>query len=83
MRLLANPFAIYKKNRENFHKLKTVVTPGRLRNRTAVGRLVLYKAFRASLWSALTAPPARCVGLVGFGVREPVPGSDQKQHDRL
>jgi hypothetical protein len=44
--------------------------PDQMFKRTAGGRLLLYKAFLAPLWSALTAPPARCGGFLRFGVRE-------------
>jgi len=50
---------------------------------TAGGRLLLYKAFLAALRSALTAPPGRCGGLLRFGVRETVSGSDQKPLHQL
>jgi hypothetical protein len=53
--------------------------PDRMLNRTAAALLVLYKAFLASLWSALTAQPVRCAVLVGFCVRNTVPALGQEQ----
>jgi hypothetical protein len=53
--------------------------PDRLLNRTAVALLVLYKAFLASLRSALTAQSDRCAVLVGFCVRNTVPALGQEE----
>ena len=59
--------------------LRWAMHPDRLSQQTAVGQLVLYKAFLAALRSALTAQSDRCAVLVGFCVRNTVPALGQEE----
>jgi hypothetical protein len=60
---------------------KTKARAERTGNITAVGRLVLCKAFLAPLRSALTAPPAAVGWPLGFCFRKIVPGLGVKMNN--